>query len=121
MGPYEIMAMTTDPEILYSPSYWSKRPGRDVIVEQHFRVTTEESRRVKATIPRTTHHYGPGNSMRVDIFEASLSDAPILVFFSGGYWAHGSGGCKIIHPETFQPFSLKLCFLVYCASEKLAV
>ena len=48
--------MNKDPEILFSPSFWSKRLGKDVIVEEHFRVTAEESRRVKATIPRTVRY-----------------------------------------------------------------
>ena len=45
--------MSDDLETLYSPSFWSKRLGKDIIVEEHFRVTAEESRRVKAFIPRT--------------------------------------------------------------------
>jgi len=113
--------MTTDPEILYSPSYWSKRLGRDVIVEQHFRVTTEESRRVKATIPRTTHHYGPGNSMRVDIFEASLSDAPILVFFSGGYWAHGSGEISAFTVQPFHQENISVAVVHYDRAPKVTL
>ena len=45
--------MSDDLETLYSPSFWSKRLGKDIIVEEHFHVTAEESRRVKAFIPRT--------------------------------------------------------------------
>ena len=49
-----------------------------------------------------THYYGPGNNERVDFFEVATSDnAPILVFFSGGYWAYGSGE---ISAFTVAPF-----------------
>jgi len=115
------MAVTTDPEILFSPSYWSKRLGKDVIVEEHFRVTAEESRRVKATIPRTTHFYGPGNRERVDIFEASSPDTPILVFFSGGYWAHGSGEISAFTVAPFHQENVCVAVVHYDRAPKVTL
>ena len=95
--------METDFEKLYNPSNWSKRLAQDIIVEEHFRVTTEESLRVKSTIPYQTHFYGPGNGEKVDIFEALDNDeSPILIFFSGGYWAYGSGEKSAFAVEPFH-------------------
>jgi len=115
--------MSEDLETLYSPSFWSKRLGKDVIVEEHFKITAEESRRVKAIIPRTTHYYGPGNGERVDIFEAAKDNdnAPILVFFSGGYWAYGSGEISAFTVAPFHRENVSVAVVHYDRAPKVTL
>ena len=66
----------------------------DAVIEEHIRVITEESGRVRSgSIPASLGlPYGDSDHERVDIFGTDLpDDAPIFVFFSGGYWQQLSG------------------------------
>ena len=76
---------------LFSPSAWSSRLSRDKIIAEHVRFVTEESHRVHSKVPCKTYHYGPGKNEKVDVFDVEDPAAPILVYFSGGYWQELSG------------------------------
>ena len=66
----------------------------DDVVTSHVRFVTEESSRIRnGSIPaRLGVPYGDSDRERVDIFGTDLpEDAPIFVYFSGGYWQMLSG------------------------------
>ena len=86
------MARIEDLEKLYSPSQWSPRLGANVIVQDHVKITSEESKRVRGSIPFKTFSYGPSDNEKLDIFQPeNSSSSNILVYFSGGYWQELSG------------------------------
>ena len=66
----------------------------DEVIAEHIRFVTEESSRIRTgSIPaRLGIPYGDSDRERVDIFGTDLpDDAPIFVYFSGGYWQMMSG------------------------------
>ena len=66
----------------------------DDVIEEHIRFVTEESNRIRTgSIPsRLGVPYGDSDREKLDIFGTDLpDDAPIFVFFSGGYWQMMSG------------------------------
>ncbi len=73
----------------FTPSQWSRRLPASRVVGEYVRVTTEESLRVRREVPAELGlKYGNKKSNGVDVFGGGAvpDDAPILVFFSGGYW-----------------------------------
>jgi hypothetical protein len=45
--------------------------------------------------------YGAGERDRIDFFPAPMADAPLLVFFHGGYWQRGD---KSVYSFIAEPF-----------------
>jgi len=79
---------------LYRSRFWTKRGPGDVIAENHQKVAAEISIQVKEKIKFETHHYGKGQSEKLDIFwgpEGPANTKPIFVYFSGGFWQAGCG------------------------------
>ena len=104
-------------ETLYSPSSWSKRLSKDVIVQEHVRVTTDISRQVRASIKYTTHYYGQGSNEKLDIFQEK-AEAPILVYFSGGYWQELSGDISAYPVRSFHEENVTVIVVHYDRAPK---
>lgn len=84
----------TDVESQLMPSLWCKRMDPSIVVDEHVRITTEESNRVAETIPSEMQiTYKEGSpSATLDIFGTDLpNESPIFVYISGGYWQELSG------------------------------
>lgn len=83
-----------DVESQLMPSLWCKRMDPSIVVDEHVRITTEESNRVAETIPSEMQiTYKEGSpSATLDIFGTDLpNESPIFVYISGGYWQELSG------------------------------
>ena len=83
-----LLQYQTNMENLYSPSYWSKRLSQKTIVQEHVKITSQESIRAKSRFPFITHKYGEKLNEKMNIFYGKSADnnQPIFVYFSGGYW-----------------------------------
>ncbi|XP_069809600.1 kynurenine formamidase isoform X2 [Dendropsophus ebraccatus] len=73
----------------YSPSHWSHRMDKDVVIEAHVRETAEGTRKSQA-VARTAMNiqYGDSDSERMDLYlpDGEQTKFPILVYIHGGYW-----------------------------------
>lgn len=109
--------MDKDLEKLFSPSQWSKRLSPDVIISEHVRFVTLESRKIKAEIKHTTHHYGHGDNEKIDVFQPPTDNdddqRPILVFFSGGYWQELSGEISAYPAKHFYEAGITVMIVHY--------
>ncbi|NXI41628.1 KFA formamidase, partial [Galbula dea] len=73
----------------YSPSRWSPRLGRDIIVDAHLKATAAGTQRARASAQTALHvPYGDEDGERLDIYLPSDPSGtfPVLVYIHGGYW-----------------------------------
>lgn len=74
---------------LYSPSQHSHRMSAEEVFEEHIKVITKESHRIRTgPIPALLGvPCDDSDHEQVDIFGTDLpNDSPVFVYFSGGYW-----------------------------------
>lgn len=83
-----------DLEKQYSPSYWSQRLSKTVIVQEHMRFLFHESICAKHALSDLLIEnidYSEGEFSKYDIFyptkEKFTSISPVLVYIHGGYWS----------------------------------
>ncbi|XP_072259534.1 kynurenine formamidase [Pyxicephalus adspersus] len=71
----------------YSPSHWSHRMGKDVVIEVHVQETTEGTRKARVlTRPTLNIQYGERESEKMDVYLPDATSFPLLVYIHGGYW-----------------------------------
>ncbi|RZL86761.1 MAG: alpha/beta hydrolase [Variovorax sp.] len=74
----------------YDPAWLDRMYNNRVRVPSHpayFERWAAESAATRDSVPcRTDLRYGPGSMETLDVFPASVPDAPVLVFIHGGYW-----------------------------------
>ncbi|XP_024942814.1 kynurenine formamidase isoform X2 [Cephus cinctus] len=94
----------TEHEKLYSPSQWSRRfdsLGVQAEYSKNARNMTELAR--SATSCEIDISYGPSERNKYDIY-----DAPVLLFFHGGYWQEGSKDVSGFPAKTFVSQGIKV-------------
>lgn len=73
----------------YSPSRWCKRISPDLVVDHYRDVVLTVSKKVQQSLRcELDVSYGSSEREKYDIITSDLtpSDAPVVVFFHGGYW-----------------------------------
>ncbi|KAM8945683.1 kynurenine formamidase [Pelodytes ibericus] len=72
----------------YSPSHWSQRMDKDVVIEAHVKETTEGTR-LSRTVTQTVLNipYGDTESEKLDLYLPQGSSVGYLfIYIHGGYW-----------------------------------
>ncbi|XP_066261520.1 kynurenine formamidase [Euwallacea similis] len=84
--------MSEDLETLYSPSHFSKRYRKDVVIAKHVEFIETHTKLVRDAIPHEVGiPYGPGLREKYDIYGTDLSDgSPILIHIHGGFYQYES-------------------------------
>jgi arylformamidase len=107
-----------DLTVLYSPSYWSKRLSSPKEVENyHLEFVNQASATTRNEIPcQLDVAYGSSDRQKLDIFGTDLrDDAPILMFFHGGYWQTKELSRASYHfiAKTLHQHNIKTIFVGY--------
>lgn len=77
-------------------------------------INEKESQRVKHSYPcYSDQKYGSAPLQTVDIFPASVSNAPVLVFIHGGYWRALDKKSYSFIAEPFLENNITVCVLNY--------
>lgn len=74
----------------YLPSEWVQRIRPEDVLEDHINTLGQASRLSRKLVPYESVVYGTGEEQKIDLFGAKTlpKDAPILVYFHGGYWQY---------------------------------
>lgn len=73
----------------YSPSRWSHRMEKDVIIEAHMKTLTEGTQKARSMTKTLLNvPYGERDGEKLDIYLPSdiTTSFPVLIYIHGGYW-----------------------------------
>ncbi len=65
--------------------------------------------------------YGPAGRERIDFFSAAVPDAPLLIFFHGGYWQRGDKSVYSFIAEPFVEAGISVALVNYTLCPEVRV
>ncbi|XP_033119154.1 kynurenine formamidase-like isoform X2 [Anneissia japonica] len=113
-----------DLERAYMPSQWCQRLPPNEVVDEHYRVLTEGSKRViEKFVVEQNIRYGPSEAQKLNIVYPSrvVDDAAVLVFIHGGYWVAGCPEQNIAIAEQFVENGAVFVSMGYSLSPKASL
>ncbi|XP_012340139.1 kynurenine formamidase [Apis florea] len=115
--------MSSDQEVLYSPSKWSKRFDQIQILSNHYKFSKEVTENARKTLKcELDISYGTTKGTKYDIYGTDLpKDSPIFIFIHGGYWQEGSKDISAYAAPVFVNKGIKVITIGYdlCPNVKL--
>ncbi|XP_043799947.1 kynurenine formamidase isoform X3 [Apis laboriosa] len=115
--------MSSDQEVLYSPSKWSKRFDQMQILLNYCKFSKEVTENARKTLKcELDIPYGTTKGTKYDIYGTDLpKDSPIFIFIHGGYWQEGSKDISAYAAPVFVNKGIKVITIGYdlCPNVKL--
>ncbi|XP_006624453.1 kynurenine formamidase [Apis dorsata] len=115
--------MSSDQEVLYSPSKWSKRFDQIQILLNYCKFSKEVTENARKTLKcELDIPYGTTKGTKYDIYGTDLpKDSPIFIFIHGGYWQEGSKDISAYAAPVFVNKGIKVITIGYdlCPNVKL--